>query len=419
MEKISIIGAGIVGMCTAVTLQKRGLAVRVIDERDPGTGTSFGNAGLVSVDSCVPIAMPGMVRKVPRWLSDPLGPLSLKPTYLPHALPWLTRWLKSGASEKNVFRLGRALHQLHRHAVDQYRDLLGPRYFDECIKVTGQLYLWENPRKSRLDLLSDRVRHEHGIVARELTGEAIFDLVPGLSRAVKRAAFYEKNGHVANPYHLVQRLFKIFTDNGGEFLRQKVLSVTRQGGDSTYRIITSSDDLRAERLMVCSGAWSKKILEGLGIHIPFDTERGYHISFDRSALDLKLPVLHKERAFGVTPLTDVIRVAGLVEIAGLDALPNMKKEEVLLGNAKRLFPDMDIRQKKNFWLGFRPSTPDSLPILSQLETLPNLYFGFGHGHTGITGAPMSADILANMVLGTPSAIDVKPYDIRRFKETVS
>lgn len=414
MEKISIIGAGIVGMCTAVALQKRGLAVRVIDEREPGTGTSFGNAGLVSVDSCVPIALPGMIRKVPRWLSDPLGPLSLKPAYLPRALPWLLRWLKSGASEKNASRLGRALRLLHQNALDKYAELLGPEKFAQAVKVTGQLYVWESPGKSPVDRLSEKIRRENGIVARELSTGEIFDLVPGMSRSVSRAEFYEKNGHVANPYQLVQCLFGIFRDNGGEFIRQKVMGVTRRAGGNGYRLITSSDDLSAERLVVCSGAWSKKILEGVGVRIPFDTERGYHISFERDALDLKLPVLHKERAFGITPLADSLRVAGFVEIAGLEALPDMRKEAALMQNAKHLFPQIDLRRKKNFWLGFRPSTPDSLPILGSLASMPNLYFGFGHGHTGITGAPMSAEILANMVTGVPNAIDVRAYDIGRF-----
>lgn len=414
MEKTTIIGAGIVGMCTAVALQQRGIAVQVIDEREPGTGTSFGNAGLVSVDSCVPIALPGMIRHVPRWLSDPMGPLSVKPAYLPRALPWLIRWLKSGANEQRAFKHSYALRQLHKEAVSKYSELLGPEYFAEIIRVTGQLYVWESVPKSRVDLLSERIREQNGVVAQELAGSEIFDVVPSLSRLVKRAEFYEKNGHVANPYLLVQRLFKIFTDNGGQFLRQKVVSVTRQADSNTYRILTASDDISVRRLVMCSGAWSKKILRGLGVSIPLDTERGYHVSFDRNALDLKIPVLHKERAFGVTPMVDNIRVAGFVEIAGLDALPNMKKEQVLIGHVKHLFPSIDISLKKNFWLGFRPSTPDSLPVLGQLEILPNLYFGFGHGHTGITGAPMSAEILANMVTGIPNTIDVKPYDIKRF-----
>ncbi|WP_353151624.1 FAD-binding oxidoreductase [Pollutimonas bauzanensis] len=414
MQAITIIGAGIVGMCTAVALQQRGLSVQVIDEREPGTGTSFGNAGLISVDSCVPIALPGMIKSVPKWLLDPKSPLSVKPSYLPFAASWLLRWVKSGASESKALKQGRALRELHKDAPLKYRELLGSEIFDQSIRITGQLHVWEQVQKSPTDLLGERIRAQNGVTPRELMGPEIFDLIPEMDRSIRRAEFYEKNGHVTNPYLLVQRLFKIFTDNGGQFLRQKVVGISRQPDSNTYRIMTSASDITVRQLVICSGAWSKKVLSGLGVSLPLETERGYHVSFDRSALDFKIPVLHKERAFGVTPMVDNIRVAGFVEIAGLDAAPKMQREEVLINHAKRLFPSLDLSLKKNFWLGFRPSTPDSLPILGRLDAMPNLYFGFGHGHTGITGAPKSAEILANMITGAPNTIDVTPYDIKRF-----
>lgn len=414
MEQITIVGAGIVGMCTAVMLQQRGAAVRVIDEREAGTGASFGNAGLVSIDSCIPISMPGMLKHVPKWLSDSQGPLSVRPSYLPFASPWLFKWIRSGASEKRITQLSQALRALHKDSLLKYEALLGSSDFHEFIRTSGQLHVWESTSRSPGELLADRLRAERGVVTRDLQSDEIFDLVPGMNRAVKRAQLYEKNGFVANPYLLVQHLLGRFVQNGGEFLRQKVNGISRQTNGPGYRIMTSSSDLSARRLVICSGAWSKRLLQGLGIDVPLETERGYHVSFDVSALDLAIPVLHKEHAFGVTPMVDNIRVAGFVEIAGLDAPPDMRREAVLINHAKRLFPALDIDKKKNFWLGFRPSTPDSLPILGGLDTMPDLYFGFGHGHTGITGAPASAEILTNLILGGSNAIDVAPYDIKRF-----
>ena len=414
MEQVSIIGAGIVGMCTAVALQQRGVSVRVIDEREPGTGTSFGNAGLVSIDSCIPIAMPGMLRDVPRWLSDPQGPLSVRPRYLPQAAPWLMRWIRAGGSRARVAAYSAALRQLHQGALEKYRALLGPEQFSRAINLSGQLHVWETPCKSAGDVLADQLRAAQGIVAQDLTGEEIFDLVPGMNRAVRRAQYYANNGYVANPYLLVQSLLSLFINQGGEFVRQKVNGLSRAPGGQGYRIITTCSDLHAERLILCSGVWSQRLLAGLGLSVPLEAERGYHVAFAASALDAPMPVVHKERAFCVTPMVDNIRVAGLVEIAGLDAPPDMAREKVLVTQAKRLFPALDVDQKQSFWLGFRPSTPDSLPILGGLDGFPGLYFGFGHGHTGITGAPASAEILANLVTGTPNTIDVAPYDIKRF-----
>jgi D-amino-acid dehydrogenase len=415
MEQVSIIGAGIVGICTAVTLQQRGIAVRVIDEREPGTGTSFGNAGLVSIDSCIPISMPGMLRNVPRWLADDKGPLSVRRQYAVAAAPWLLKWLRAGASARQVSPIAAALRALHKNAIDGYRALLGPEHFARAIRVSGQLHVWETLDKSPLDRLADRLREENDVHVHELTGEAIFDLVPGMSRDVRRAQHYEKNGFVANPYQLVNRLFDTFLANGGEFLRQKVNGVNPLPSRSGYRIITTSQDLTARSLILCSGAWSNRVMQGLGLRVPLETERGYHVAFEPSALALPLPILHKGKGFGLTPMIDNIRVAGFVEIAGLDAEPDMSREDALIAQAKRLFPQLDTGRKKSFWLGFRPSMPDSLPVLGDVPGMPGLYVAFGHGHTGITGAPQSADILANCVTGTSQSLDVSPYRIDRFR----
>lgn len=413
MEQVSIIGAGVVGMCTAVALQQRGIPVRVIDEREPGTGTSFGNAGLVSIDSCIPIAMPGMLRNVPRWLSDSQGPLSVRPAYMLMATPWLVRWILSGASTRRVSEISRALRQLHQNAIDMYRSLLGDEDFAEIVRVTGQLHVWETSTKSPVEQLADRLRLENGVTVDELERGEIFDIVPGLSPSVLRAQLYRSNGYVVSPYLLVQRLLARFIADGGEFVRQRVNGLSRDptGG---YRLITTCADLRAERLIICAGAWAGRLLEGLDLSVPLETERGYHVSFDSGALDLPLPVMHRDGGFGVTPMNNGIRAAGFVEIAGLDAAPDMKREAVLVNHVKHLFPALDVNRKKDFWLGFRPSMPDSLPVLGGSETLPGLYFGFGHGHTGITGAPASAEILANLVTGVPNAIDISPYRITRF-----
>ncbi|WP_237174129.1 NAD(P)/FAD-dependent oxidoreductase [Paracandidimonas lactea] len=325
-----------------------------------------------------------------------------------------SQWIRSGARTHNVMAISHALRQLHKDAIDHYRLLLGDALFSKVVHVTGQLHVWESEQKSPLDMLADRLRAEHGIVVRDMKGDEIFDIVPGMDRRVRRAQLYEHNGYIANPYQLVQRLKEIFLASGGELLRQKVVGLSRQGSGAGYRIITACSDLAAPKLLVCAGAWSGRLLKGLGIDVPLETERGYHVAFDREALDIPLPVLHKERAFGVTPMVDNIRVAGFVEIAGLDAAPDMRREAVLVSHAKRLFPSLDTSCASSFWLGFRPSTPDSLPVLGSVDKMPGLYLGFGHGHTGITGAPASAGILADLITGASPKLDIKPYDINRF-----
>lgn len=412
MGEVTIIGAGIVGMCTAVTLQQRGWKVTVIDERAPGTGASFGNAGLISIDSCIPISMPGMVRKIPGWLTDREGPLSLRKRYLPTALPWLLQWLRSGSRKKSVLQQARALRALHRNADAIYRSLLGTDAASRLIVTTGQLHVWE--RNQQADPISGQIQTDNGVVPRLLRAHEVRDLVPGISDRISHGQLYEKNGFASTPLRLVQALFQQFLDNGGQLVRQRVNGISRDDASGDYRIILATQNARASRLVICAGAWANRLLDGLNIHVPLETERGYHVSFDPAALALPLPIMDKTRAVAMTPMADHIRVAGFVEIAGLDVAPNMSREQLLVRHAKTLFPGLDINRKKEFWLGFRPSTPDSLPILDRVPHLPGLFLGFGHGHTGMTGAPKSAEILADLVSGTASNIDITPYRLNRF-----
>lgn len=412
MEEITIIGAGIVGMCTAVTLQQRGWKVRLIDERAPGTGASFGNAGLVSMDSCIPISMPGMIRNIPNWLTDSEGPLSVRKGYLPSALPWLMRWLKSGSRRAAVQQQARALKALHGEAGQIYCKLLGADVFSQVIRMTGQLHVWEQNQNA--DAFTRQIQAENDVAPRQLSGHEVRDLIPGISNRITHGQLYERNGFASNPLLVVQALLQQFVDNGGELIRQKVNGISRDDSAADYRIILAAHNTRAKRIVVCAGAWANRLLDGLNIHVPLETERGYHVSFHPEALALPMPIMDKTRAVGITPMVDNVRVAGFVEIAGLDAAPNMTREPLLMRHAKTLFPDLDLATKKDFWLGFRPSTPDSLPILDRVPHLPGIYLGFGHGHTGMTGAPKSAEILADLIAGTPSDIDLHPYRLNRF-----
>lgn len=412
MDEITVIGAGIVGMCTAVTLQQRGWQVRLIDERAPGTGASFGNAGLVSMDSCIPIAMPGMFKKIPQWLADHEGPLSIRKGYLPSAFPWLLRWLRSGASRNAVLQQARALRALHGEADKLYRKLLGADVTARIIKMPGQLHVWEENQHA--DAFSRQIQTDNNISPRVLNAGEVRDLIPGISDRITHGQLYENNGFASSPLLLVQALLKQFVDNGGKVIRQRVNGICRDEAAGDYRIILAAENVRARRLVICAGAWANRLLDGLNIRVPLETERGYHVSFQPEALSLPMPIMDKTRAIAITPMVDNIRIAGFVEIAGLDAAPNMSREQLLIRHARTLFPSLDVTMKKDFWLGFRPSTPDSLPVLDRVPHLPGLYLGFGHGHTGMTGAPKSAEILADLIAGSPSNINIHPYRLNRF-----
>ena len=406
---VAVVGAGIVGMSAALYLQRAGFPVTVIDPLPPGGGASYGNAGLLSVESCVPIALPGMLKEVPGWLADPLGPLAVRPSYLPQALPWLLRWVAAGRMPR-VEAAAAALRALHVHSLDRYRELLGPE-FDDLIRVSGQVHIWESAEPSASEAIYRRLWQEHGIEVQWLGPDELRQLVPELARSVTRAAFLPKNGHTVNPRRLVSTLARLFTQAGGAVRAERVLKLIPEGAD--WRIVTSSANHRAQKIVVSAGAWSQQLLRPLGLKLPLETERGYHVMLRDASVVPRLPVLSRGRGFSITPMEEGLRLAGTVEIGGLDLPMNEERAHVLLRQAKALLPGLTADEEA-IWMGFRPSFPDSLPVIGEAPGRPGLYLAFGHGHTGMTGGAPTGRLLKQLVAGEPPDIPPAPYGAGRF-----
>lgn len=406
-----VIGAGVAGLTTALYLQRAGEPVIVIDPLPPAGGASFGNAGLISADTSIPIALPGMVRKVPGWLTDRLGPLSVDPRYLPRALPWLMRWV-AASRESRVLKISDAMRALHRTTFDCWRELLGPSKFSELIRPLGQVHAWETPEETPSAALERSLRERQGIRADVLSSDDLRQMFPGISRKVVRGLLLPGNGFTVNPQRLVRTLGELLIDAGGSIVAERVTRII-PGEAGTYTVMSNIGWRKAKKIVVAAGAWSNDLLKPIGVRIPLETERGYHAMLTAPGIDLRLPISNKSRAFGVTPMEHGLRVAGTVEIAGLQAPPNLERAKVLLEHIKGMFPDVDTREHR-FWMGFRPSTPDSLPILGEAPGLPNIFLALGHGHFGMTGGPPSGKIVSSLVLGRPTTIDAAPYGARRF-----
>lgn len=409
---IAVVGAGIVGACTALVLQRRGLAVTLVDAQEPGHGASFGNAGLISVDSCIPISLPGMVWQVPRWLRDPDGPLVVRPAYMPKALPWLLRWLWS-SRRSQVLQASAALHALHRDALQQYRELLGDAAFDRLIVRNGQLHLWsKTAAATTADRLVAEIRARQGIAVRPLDRSQIQGLVPDLAAHVQHGIAFEQHAHCVNPQRLVQTLVTQFLRAGGQQLRADVRAIERLPAQG-LRLWTSAGSRDFARVVVAAGAHSRKMLARMGVRLPLESERGYHVELPAPGVRLALPFIDKEHGVAVTPMEGGLRISGTVEIAGLDHPPDPRRAAALLRMARKLFPHVQTEGAR-VWLGHRPSTPDSLPIIGEMAQQPGLYVACGHGHTGMTGAPMTAQLLAHLIAGLPTPLDPGPYAAARF-----
>ncbi len=406
-----VIGAGVVGLATALYLQRSGSEVAVLDPLPPAGGASYGNAGLISGDTALPVAMPGMLRKVPKWLADPMGPLTLRPEYLPQALPWLLRWIKAGRMA-DVIRLSDCLRALHRDSLACWRELLGAERFGVLIRERGLVRVWEGESKGARRFELDLCKR-HAIPVQELDQDDLRQIYPEIAKDVAEGLLMPGNAHTVSPQRLVRALGDLLVEAGGRIVAQRVMKIVPRDG-AGFLLMTNEASRRAQRVVVAAGAWSMRLLEPLGLRLPLETERGYHALMPSPNLQLKVPLIVKNRGFALTPMDGGLCAAGTVEIGGLEAPPNERRAMILAEHAKRLFPSLETGEP-TYWMGFRPSMPDSLPVLGQAPELPGLFLAFGHGHYGMTGGPPSARLVAELINGTKPSIDPHPYACTRFR----
>jgi D-amino-acid dehydrogenase len=406
-----VLGAGVAGLSTALYLRRAGLAATVIDPLPPAGGASFGNAGLISPDTAVPIALPGMLRKVPGWLADPLGPLAVRPVYFPRALPWLMKWIEAGRLQR-VLQISDAMHALHLDSLNCWQQLLGASLYRELVRPAGQVHVWEGETETATAAIERQIRERHGIRAEPLGTDDLRQMFPGIAPNVTRGLLFPGNAYTVSPQRLVRTLGELFVRDGGELINERAMKLILSGNGG-WMVMTNVANRTTAQVVVAMGAWSRQLLAPLGIKVPLETERGYHAMLFDPGIVPAMPVSNKMRGFAVTPMEDGVRVAGTVEIAGLDAPPNEERARILVKHAQRLFPELRAKRVRH-WMGFRPSTPDSLPILGPTQGYRGLYCAFGHGHFGMTGGPPSGRLVAALMTGTPPPIDPAPFSAQRF-----
>src|SRR6201993_3997501 len=363
-KRVGVIGAGMVGVCAASWLQRDGHSVFLVEAGEPGHGASFGNAGCFNGSSVTPVSMPGVIRNVPRWLLNSVGPLSLRWGYLPTIAPWLIRFMRAGTPEK-VHAQARALRPLVGPTLEALKPLVTAAGAEDLVHRLGHLYVYRSAERLGKDRLAWKLRRENGVEIDEFDADELRQLEPALSRDYVRGVLVRENGHTSNPLALVERLVQHFVRSGGELVWARAHGFLVEDG-RLAAIETDTGDLAADAAIVCAGAHSKPLAPALGDKVALETERGYHLMIRDPEAMPRIPTADADGKFVATPMDTGLRLAGTVELAGLDAPPDWRRSQILLTQGRRMLPGLareHAAERISVWMGHRPATADSLPVI--------------------------------------------------------
>ncbi len=412
---VTVIGAGIVGVCCALRLQLEGHRVTVIDPRPPGTATSFGNAGIIGTGAITPYSVPGLWRRVPAMLIDPLSALRLRWRYLHRAAPWLVRFLAVGRREC-VERSAAEMTPLVTAADRGHRDLMAAGGVDaELLRPVGPLYVFRRPQEARERMaLQIELLERHGIGFDVLDGDDVYALEPGLAPGFRSGFYYREESFITEPLALTRGYAEAFRARGGRFIEESVrrFELTSQGP----RVVVTDRGMHpVERLVLAAGAWSGELARLLGANVPLDTERGYHLNVPwNDRIVLRRPVIVADHDYVLCPMRDGIRITSGVEFGGLKLPPDFRRIHRVLADARASLTGLDGEVNRE-WMGFRPSLPDSKPVISRSPRFANVFFAFGHGHLGLTLSAVTARAISDLVAGRESDIPLQPFRADRFR----
>ncbi|MGP9820078.1 NAD(P)/FAD-dependent oxidoreductase [Salinarimonas sp. NSM] len=409
--RIVVIGAGVVGLACARALARDGHAVRVVERALDGDRASFGNAGGVAVSEIAPASAPGLWKRVPRWLVDPLGPLSIRPGHALRLLPWLRRFLASGTPAE-IARISTANAALMRRVYDDLLPLLADIGLSGDLRREGALTLYESEGGFAAERADWERRAAHGFPFEVLSGSEARAMEPALAPRIARAVFDPGWGVVADPRRIVEGLETwlrarevAFHEAEATALEPKLDRVTITLADGT----TGDADL----VVVAAGAWSARLAASVGDPVLLESERGYNVTIPRPNVALSRQLIFAERKFVATPLAVGLRIGGAAEFAGLDASARHARADALARLARIYLPDLDARDGTR-WMGQRPSTPDGLPVIGWSPGKGRVIYAFGHGHLGLTQAATTGRLVAGLLSGDTAGIDMAPYGIARF-----
>jgi D-amino-acid dehydrogenase len=416
-QHVVVIGAGIVGVACAIELLRDGNRVTIVEPGEPGgeQAASYGNGTLLNPSSVIPMSTPGIWKKVPGYLLDPLGPLAIRWTYLPRLIPWLRRFVTAGATAEKLSRIAGALRPLLADAPERHRALAEEAGVGELISKQGVLFVYPSRDDFEAEGLTWQVRRQNGTKWLELDEDELRQREPAISRHYKFAVLVEDNGQCRDPGAYVAALARHAAASGAALHHARATGF-RVESARLVAVLTDAGEIEADKAVIAAGAYSKQLAAAAGDRVPLETERGYHVVISDPGVAPRYPVMPSDgkMAFAMTP--SGLRIGGQVELAGLTAAPNWARADVLLRFARKVYPDVpdDLpTERVKRWMGHRPSTPDGLPCIGPASGCQDIIHAFGHGHVGLTAGATTGKVVADIIAGR-TTINLSPYTARRF-----
>lgn len=410
-KTIAIIGAGIVGVSTALWAQRDGHRVVLIDKAGPGEGTSYGNGGVLASCGIVPVTGPGLIRKAPRMALDPAQPLFLKYGYLPRMLPWLVKYL-SHANAADTARITAALAGVVMDSLAEHQALAKGTGAARWIVPSDYLYLYDNTAHFEGDRFAWTLRQQHGLTWENWDGDALQAYDPGFADIYQHVAKLADHGRIADPGRYVKDLAAHVGGQGGQLIKGTVEDVARENGRVTG-VQISGEVLACDAVVLATGVWSGPLAQKLGLTVPLETERGYHLELWEPSIVPRAPVMIAGAKFVITPMEGRIRLAGIVEFGGLDAPPTRAAFDLLRRNVQAAMPSLTWRYEQE-WMGHRPAPADSIPVIGAVPGLEGAFTGFGHHHIGLTAGPKTGRLLAQLLSERKPNLDLSTYSPARY-----
>lgn len=414
---VVVIGAGIAGAASAVELLRDGHRVTILEPGPPGgeQAASYGNGTVLNPGSVVPISMPGLWRRVPGYMLDRFGPLTIRPGYLPRLLPWLARFVRAGSTVARVEATARALAPLLADAPERHRRLAEEAGVGDLVQRRGLLYPYVNRAAFEAEALGWRLRRDNGVAWTELDEGALRQQEPALDRRYTFAVFVPAGGNVADPGSYVAALVAHAEALGARRVEARAVGFRVEAG-RLRAVETEVDEIEADAAVISAGARSRELARAAGDRVSLETERGYHIVVEDPGVELRHPMLPNDTKVAVASTRGGLRVAGTVELAGLEAAPDWERARRLRDVLARTVPGLgavpDSRIK--MWMGHRPSTPDGMPVIGLASGCRDVVHAFGHGHVGLVAGAMTGRLVADLVSGRPPTIEIAPFSPQRF-----